>query len=82
MANATDLASVRQVLRKHKQQITRDYHATGTGIGKKDTASKEYVIVVYVKSKRDIPSRSVSIEGVSLRFLTTGEFYPLIDQEK
>src|SRR5215470_5313178 len=55
VADATDLASVRQVLQEHREQIIRDYHAVGVGVGAKDGSSGEYAIVVYLKSERDVP---------------------------
>jgi hypothetical protein len=82
VADATDLASVRQVLQEHREQIIRDYHAVGVGVGAKDGSSGEYAIVVYLKSERDVPSQPVTVDGVSIQFVVTGEFRAHSAKEK
>jgi hypothetical protein len=82
VANVTDLASVRQVLQKHREQVIRDYHAVGVGVGAKNGSSGEYAIVVYLKSERDFPSQPVTLDGVSLKFVVTGEFRAHSAKEK
>lgn len=77
MTDTTDIESVRAILNRHKTAIMETYRASGVGIGKDDPKAKEYVLVVYLESKRDEPREAVAIEGVPLRFKVTGRFRPL-----
>lgn len=76
MADPADLESVKRVLEEHRQEVVRAYRAVGTGIGSRAPGSREYAIVVYLKSKADMPPEPVAIEGVAVKFVVTGEFRP------
>jgi len=76
MANAGDLDFVRKVLGRHREEILKSYDAAGVGIGAAEGREGQYAIVVYLKSADKRPNTPVLIEGISLRFVVTGEFKP------
>ncbi|MGI8729686.1 MAG: hypothetical protein ACR2LK_06780 [Solirubrobacteraceae bacterium] len=76
-----DLETVREVKKRHGDEILRRYNAVGHGIGaagKRDhppaPEDAVYVIVVSLRSASDKPKSPQQIGGVPLRFLVTGEF--------
>lgn len=76
-----DLETVREVKKRHGDEILRRYNAVGHGIGaagKRDhppaPEDEVYVIVVLLRSASDKPKTPQQIGGVPLRFRVTGEF--------
>jgi hypothetical protein len=82
MADPRSLEEVRAVLERNRESLTRDYDAVGTGIGKADVSSDRYVITVYLRSAEVLPAERVSLEGVDVSFVVTGEIVPLGDGEE
>ncbi len=74
MADPADLESVRQALAQNREQLMRAYRAVGVGIGAREPGSREYAIVVYLKSAEDMPAETAAVEGVPLKFVVSGEF--------
>jgi hypothetical protein len=79
-----DLETVREVKKRHGDEILRRYKAVGHGIGaagKRDhppaPEDEIYVIVVLLRSASDKPKSPQQIGGVPLRFRVTGTFRPL-----
>jgi hypothetical protein len=77
MTDQRSLDEVRAVLNRNRESLVRDYHAVGTGIGKADPVPDRYVITVYLRSADALPSEPVSLEGVDVSFVVTGEIVPL-----
>lgn len=79
-----DLETVREVKKRHSDEILRRYNAVGHGI---TTAGKlasppapedeVYVISVFLRSPLDKPWRTQQIGGVPLKFRVTGTIRPL-----
>ena len=79
-----DLETVREVKKRHSDEILRRYNALGHGI---TTARKlasppapedeVYVISVFLRSPLDRPWRPQQIGGVPLKFRVTGTIRPL-----
>lgn len=80
MVDRRDPEQVSRVLDRHREEIVRTYGAIGSAVGKRDPADDEYVIVVYLRSAEEIPPQPVSIEGVPVKFVVTGEVRPLRPQ--
>ena len=84
LSTAADLETVREVKKRHGDEILRRYNAVGHGITtarKMDSPpapeDEVYVIVVYLKSANDEPNTPQQIGGVPLRFRVTGPFRAL-----
>lgn len=71
MTNTPDFQTARQVLNRHREELTSRFHALGTGIGK---AGDEYVFTVYLQRPEDLPEGEVRVEGFRLNFTVTGDF--------
>lgn len=79
-----DLETVREVKKRHGDEILRRYNAVGHGIGtvrklQSPPAPEDavYVIVVLLRSASDKPKSPQQIGGVPLRFRVTGTVRPL-----
>lgn len=81
MADARSLDEVRAVLQRHRESLTNRYKAVGTGIGKAGPDSDRYAIALYLPSVDLRPAQTVSVEGVELSFVVTGEIVPLRKEE-
>lgn len=77
MADMQDLNHVRLVRQRYQEEILTRYHAVGMGIGKQPAPGSGYAIVVYLRSRHDLPESSIKVEGVPLRFEVTGVIEPL-----
>jgi hypothetical protein len=76
MAVRNDLGRVREVLRRNRTLILSTYHAVGVGIGKDPADRTSFAIIVYLPRPGEQPRTRVTIEGVPLSFLVTGQFKP------
>jgi len=84
LGTPADLETVREVKKRHGDEILRRYNAVGHGIGavgKRDhppaPEDEIYVIVVNLRSASDKPKSPQQIDGVPLRFRVTGLFRAL-----
>lgn len=75
MTDPRKLESVREYFLGRKEEIIRKYNAEGAGIGKQGAGNDPYAIVVYLKSKQDMPSEPVELDGIPVRFEVTGGFH-------
>jgi len=73
VSDARSQAFVTAVLDRHRDAIVRDFGAIGSGVGKRRLDDAEYVIVVYLREPRAHPAEPVSIEGIPVEFVVTGE---------
>ena len=74
MANPKDIESVRVYFDQHKHEIIDRFNATGAGIGKNDPTDDGYVIVVYLKTNKDLPAEPVILDDIPIKFEVTGGF--------
>jgi hypothetical protein len=72
MVNSSDFESVKSYFSSKKDEIIRDYKATGAGIGLSDKQDKSYAIVVYLTDKKLVPKNPVLQDGIELKFEVTG----------
>lgn len=78
--NHANLDRVREVLARHRAELTSRYHAQGVGIGKRPFSNPEqpeYGIVIYLESRQLLPEEEVTVGGVHVEFVVTGKFTPL-----
>lgn len=73
MSEVRSQAFVSQVLDRRRDAIVRDFDAIGCAVGKQRLNDDEYVIVVYLRAPRAAPAEPVSIEGIPVVFVVTGE---------
>jgi hypothetical protein len=80
-ARPRDLQTVRDVQERFGDEIRRRFDPTGFGIGavkglkvRPDPEDKVYVLVVYLRRKRDKPDGAQQIGGVPIRFEVAGPF--------
>jgi hypothetical protein len=66
-------AFVSAILDRHRDEIVRDFGAIGSGVGKRRLEDADYLIVVYLREPRPHPAAPVSIEGIPVEFVVTGE---------
>jgi len=71
VTDTLDFQTARQVLNRHRDELTTRFHALGTGIGK---AGGEYIFTVYLQGPEEVPEREVVVEGFRVNFQVTGEF--------
>lgn len=71
MSDPIDLATVRAVLERHRDDLLQRYRANGVGIGKDGS---DYTIVVYVSTRDNAP---IKLEGVPVKFEVAGPFTAL-----
>ena len=83
-ARPRDLETVREVKKRHGDEILRRYNAVGHGIGaagKRESPpapeDEVYVIEVHLRSASDKPKTPQQIGGVPLRFRVVGTVRPL-----
>lgn len=74
METINNLESIRTYLNKNKNEIMQTYKAHGVAIGKEDPNDMNYIIVVYLDSKSQIPTEPVMRDGIPLKFIATGPF--------
>ena len=74
MADPKNLDEVRQLLSQSKRELMEKYHAEGVAVGKMKLSDDSYVIVVYLASRRDLPTGKAEVDGVPLKFEVTGRF--------
>jgi hypothetical protein len=71
MTDASDFQAAREVLNRHREELTSRFHALGTGIGKD---GGKYIFTVYLRAAEDVPDSEVLVEGFRVNFEVTGEF--------
>ena len=71
MTDPITLEALRTLLDHNRAEITAQYDAVGTGIGKE---GDHHVIVVYLSSQDQHPREMATFEGVPLKFVVTGPF--------
>jgi hypothetical protein len=80
--DAATLKRAQKIVKRHASETMRCNGVQGMGVGAADgvttpdPATREHVIVIYLRDKASRPKRAKSIAGVTIRYVVTGPITP------